>query len=171
MNSYNSHRLHKLTNTCTERSLFRLLGSYNFIRAKTPIGYIAVRTYSPINRRHFVQKMAEEDEETFVFLEFAGLPDDKLLKSYTGKCSLLVRLLSFCSFKYMHLFCFIIMFTPSLFAESRKLHRSNFSIGQIHLSRITRGYVSKYGNDWVVRRWLTAHSYKIKLCYATYARA
>ena len=62
----------------------------------------------------------EEDEETFVFLEFTGLPDDKLLKTYTGKCSLLVRLLSFCSFKYMHLFSF--MFLPSLFAESRKLH-------------------------------------------------
>ena len=56
----------------------------------------------------------EEDEETFVFLEFAGLPDDKLLKSYTGKCSLLVRLLSFCSFKYMHLFSFIIMFSYTI---------------------------------------------------------
>ena len=34
--------------------------------------------------------MAEEDEETFVFVEFTGLPDDKLLKQYKGPCSLLV---------------------------------------------------------------------------------
>ena len=49
--------------------------------------------------------MAEEEEETFVFVEFTGLPDDKVLKQYKGTCSLLV------GWDFVHLCCWDIYVT------------------------------------------------------------
>lgn len=79
----------------------------------------ANRTIDCKNLAPFAEKMAEE-EETYVFVEFTGLPDDNLLKQYKGTCSLLVRQLRF--FFLCCTRCILNLMSTSPIAESGKLY-------------------------------------------------